>query len=156
MWYAIAPDLAFQVPAPVPVVRVVKPKVTLARAEWVPPKGFALWTPPGGVPVHPSKAPDIYRLPALFWQPVTLPKKYETSERGAIRYICRQLHIRYRFSGPNYALYGAGVSFDQSKPAIVLLLELAHVPYIQSRFAVQTHPQRQVVVRNVQLPGMAG
>lgn len=130
MWYAIAPDLAFEVPAPVPVVRVVQKTA------------------------KPPIPDNIYRLPALFWRPVTLPKQYVTSERGAIRYICHQLHIQYRFSGPNYALYGAGVSFNQRKPAIVLLMELAHVPYIQSHFAVQTHPSQQVVVRNTWLPGM--
>lgn len=131
MWYAIAPDLSVELPTPVPVVRVVLPP--------------AVTRPPAPVVRHP--------FPAIFYWNVTLPAKYETSERGAIRYICHELHIQFRFSGPDYALYGAGVPFNRKMPAITLLRDLANVSYIgKQSFTLQS---RQVAVRNIWLPGMA-
>lgn len=158
MWYSVAPDIAFDVPpAVVRTVRLPGPKPAPANPDWVP-RGYIPWTcatPPEIHYVKPAPRSTTTaawgNLPAVFWQNIKLPVKYEYSEKGALKYIAHKLHAKLLFTGPDYALVGAGIPFNKSAPAIVLLRDIATIPYIEGEVVVHPSVPRTVTVGNAPL-----
>ncbi|MBU2788241.1 hypothetical protein HFQ13_08500 [Acidithiobacillus sp. VAN18-1] len=106
-----------------------------------------------GLP-HPVASPAkpqfaLGDVPASFRQRVSLPAKYRTSERGALEYLGRALHIEVEFHGPDYAMIGEHLPYDHDVPAIDLLLRIANIPYIRGSFALMG--DQLLVVHNLPL-----
>lgn len=86
MWFALVPPADFLQPVPT-IVRSVpeRPKPTVSR--------------PSGIQVAPG-------------QVVTVPVKYETSEKATLLYLEKSVPgLRLVWTGPNYALLDAGVPY---------------------------------------------
>ena len=130
MWYALAPELQ------IPVVPVISVPVVLHRSP----------------PVRPKPSVSFFSdPPATFFFDVRLPASYRVSERGALRYIARKLHIQFRFTGPNYAMIGEKIPYGEAVPAIILLKRIAGISYIQGSFALLGG--QVLVVHNAPLVG---
>jgi len=114
MWYAIAPELQ------IPAVSIPQETVVLHRSP------------------EPQKAREtrLFNPPAAFYTDLRLPARYRLDERGALKYIASKLHIRVRFTGPNYAMSGEKIPYDRAVPAIALLRRIAGISYIQSSVAL--------------------
>lgn len=180
MWYFVTPEIALDIPAQAAIVRTVRlpdpkpvPRVkpvegSPASGNWIP-RGYIPWTctaspthinrthasgpsspaiPSGGAP---APGTTWKNLPAIFWQNIKLPKSHAYSEKGALKYIAHKLHAELLFAGPDYALVGAGVPFNKPVPAVVLLRDIATIPYIRGEVVVHSATPRFVTVRNAPL-----
>ncbi len=101
------------------------------------------------LPVKPKRTDHDF--PSSFYQPVSLPSRYRLSERGALEYLARALHIQVQFTGPDYAMIGQHLPYNRPRPAIKLLLQIASIPYIQGTFALMG--DKLIIVHNAPLAG---
>ncbi|WP_150408512.1 hypothetical protein [Acidithiobacillus caldus] len=98
--------------------------------------------------LHPVPAcPAVPTLPAFFQQIVTVPKRYDVSEFGALRYVARQLGLQFTHAGPDYALLDAGIPFDKPVSAATFLQDVG-TSYIPGTLTIYG-TQRIAVVNRV-------